>query len=467
MEKNHKALVKDWLISWTAKEGNVNTTSDILNWIDSMRNDTKVDIREGRLSDSDFWFYDDYNGEITNRKRSFFSIKGVRKYVNNRFMSEQPIIIQPEIGYLGIICKKIDGVINFLMQAKIEPGNINYVQISPTIQATKSNFMRAHGGKMPPYFMYFENAEKYEIIYDQIQSEQSSRFLKKRNRNIIIMVNEDLPIYNNYKWMTLGQIKALMKYDNLINMDTRTVIAGLPITGFKFRDDELSVFKNFFTKESFYNSVFQSEAISELPQIYHHINNYKMFQNDRTIEIPLFELVDWEMNDLGIECSKEADFTVKFYNVSIEGREVTNWSQPLFKAIGSSVFGLIITDIDDCMKILVKLKSEIGTFDKIELAPSIQWETTHTKEQDDKIEKIFREQIEQADKMALDVMLSEEGGRFYQEQNRYIVIFIERDKIGELPKEYVWVNYSTLNMLVQINNCLNIQLRNLLSTLDI
>ena len=144
-------------------------------------------------------------------------------------MSEQPIIIQPEIGYLGIICQKINGVINFLMQAKIEPGNINYVQISPTIQATKSNFMRVHGGKMPPYFSYFENAEKYEIIYDQIQSEQSSRFLKKRNRNIIIMVNEDLSIHSNYKWMTLGQIKTLMKYDNLINMDTRTVIAGLPI----------------------------------------------------------------------------------------------------------------------------------------------------------------------------------------------------------------------------------------------
>ena len=66
----------------------------------------------------------------------------------------------------------------------------------------------------------------------------------------------------------------------------------------------------------------------------------------------------------------------------------------------------------------------------------------------------------------LDVMLSEEGGRFYHEQNRNVVMFIEWDMLKSLPEGYIWVNYSTLNLLVQINNCLNIQLRNLLSTLE-
>lgn len=466
-QNNNRDYVKDWLISWNAVDGNVNNTHDIFKWVDTIRNNTKVSINEGSLSKSDFWFYDDYNGEITNRKRSFFSIKGVRKFCDNKFVAEQPIIIQPEIGYLGIICKKINGIINFLMQAKIEPGNINYVQISPTIQATKSNFMRAHGGKMPMYFEYFENAEKYAIIYDQIQSEQSSRFLKKRNRNIIIMVDEDIPIHSNYMWMTLGQIKSLMKYDNLINMDTRTVISGLPISGFRFHDDELRSFRACFSNEAFFNSVFYSEAVSELPQIYYYINNYKMFQNDRTIEIPLFELVDWEMDDFGLECNKTSDFAVKYYDINIAGREVTSWNQPLFKAIGNAVYGLVITNIDGYMKILVKVKSEIGTFDKIELAPSIQWEPTHSQEQDDDVDAIFRRQVDLHSNVILDVMLSEEGGRFYQEQNRYVVVFIEQEQFTELSKEYVWVSYSTLNMLVQINNCLNIQLRNLLSTLNI
>jgi oxidase EvaA len=62
-------------------------------------------------------------------------------------------------------------------------------------------------------------------------------------------------------------------------------------------------------------------------------------------------------------------------------------------------------------------------------------------------------------------LLSEEGGRFYHEQNKNIVIEIEPKLISEPPPGYWWCTYRTLNKLVQINNILNIQLRNLLSLL--
>jgi len=114
------------------------------------------------------------------------------------------------------------------MQAKIEPGNINKVQVSPTIQATKSNFMQKHGGKKPAYLEYFINAAPSEIMVDQLQSEQSSRFYKKRNRNVILIVDEPISESTTHKWMTLGQIKKLMRYDNLVNMDTRTVLSCIP-----------------------------------------------------------------------------------------------------------------------------------------------------------------------------------------------------------------------------------------------
>lgn len=466
-KKSNGIFVMQWLNSWLCKEGNVNTTQSVLEWIGEKKKNVEIEISESSIEKSNFWFYDDYNGEVTNIKRSFFSIKGVRRFEHNVLVSEQPIIVQPEIGYLGIICKKINGIYNFLMQAKTEPGNINYVQISPTIQATKSNFTRVHGGRMPSYFHYFENASRYKIIYDQIQSEQSSRFFKKRNRNIILLVEEDIPVYENYIWMTLGQIKELMKYDNLINMDTRTVISGLPFSGFPFEPDDLALIRNKFKSVFFYKSVFESDYVSELPCIYHHINNYKMFQEDRVVEIPLYELSEWKIDEYGISCRNKADFVVKYYNIAIKGREVRQWDQPLFKALGQAVFGLVITNIDNCMKILVKIKSEIGTFDRMELAPSIQWESTHRCKDDDEVERIFRQQLDKKENIILDVMLSEEGGRFYQEQNRNIVIFIEEGYFNDLPEGYVWVNYSTLNLLVQINNCLNIQLRNLLSTLDL
>ena len=44
---------------------------------------------------------------------------------------------------------------------------------------------------------------------------------------------------------------------------------------------------------------------------------------------------------------------------------------------------------------------------------------------------------------------------------------IDKDEIKELPPGYFWADYQTLNILIQFNNCLNIQLRNLLSILKI
>lgn len=111
--------------------------------------------------------------------------------------------------------------------------------------------MRVHGGKMPLYFEYFDHADAYKIVYDQIQSEQSSRFLKKRNRNIIIIIDEDIIVHENYMWMTLGQIKALMKIDNLVNMDTRTVISGIPLSGFMLESLSWSIYNHSFHRKLF------------------------------------------------------------------------------------------------------------------------------------------------------------------------------------------------------------------------
>lgn len=68
-----------------------------------------------------------------------------------------------------------------------------------------------------------------------------------------------------------------------------------------------------------------------------------------------------------------------------------------------------------------------------------------------------------------DVVLSEEGGRFYHEQNRNVIIEIKEEDAERVPtgKEYLWVDYNCLNFFVQTNNCMNIQLRNLLALLSI
>lgn len=453
--------------SWACTEHGINSTDELLAWIGTLNKTTYVDIKECSISDSNFWFYDDYNGEVLNRKRSFFSIQGMRYFVDGLFIREQPIIIQPEIGYLGIICKEINGVLHFLMQAKIEPGNINCVQISPTIQATKSNFTRVHGGRLPLYFEYFEHAEKYQVLFDQVQSEQAARFYQKRNRNMILLIDDELSIYSNFKWMTLGQIKFFMEIDNLVNMDTRTVLSGILPAVTELSEKEYTQLENIFIDKALYQSIFKTNPMETLPEVFQKVNNFKMFHDIVRIPVPLNQLLDWSINEYGITCRNRADFMVRYYDIEIHGREVQKWTQPLFKAIGSATFGLMTKQENGIRKFLIKIKPEIGSFDKVELGPTIQWEATHYLYNDDDVEKVFRKHVENKENILCDVILSEEGGRFYHEQNRNIIIEIDDNELDMVPEMYIWVEYSVLSYLVQVNNCLNIQLRNLMSLIKL
>ncbi|MBD5105734.1 MAG: dNDP-4-keto-6-deoxy-glucose-2,3- dehydratase, partial [Lachnospiraceae bacterium] len=224
---------------------------EILAWIEEKNRMLKVEINKIPFEGDSEWRYREQEGGIANSKGTFFTIVGLTQQ-EEEYYHEQPIIIQNEIGYLGILCKKIDGMLYFLMQAKIEPGNINKIQISPTIQATKSNFMQAHGGKVPAYLEYFADTQSYEVIVDQIQSEQASRFLGKRNRNIIIKVDDEVEVLESHKWMTLGQIKELMKIDNLVNMDTRTVISCIPFALREYEYKELMYMQSLFNNKYFF-----------------------------------------------------------------------------------------------------------------------------------------------------------------------------------------------------------------------
>lgn len=451
------------LDSWNKDESPLNTMDSIFVWINEINENTHVRIEEIPFSKGNFWFYDKDKGEILNKKNKFFSVRGLSCRIDNEAIVQQPIIFQDEIGFLGIIAKEIDGILHFLMQAKIEPGNVNGVQVSPTIQATRSNFTRVHGGEMPLYFDWFKDSKKHgTVLYDQIQSEQGSRFFGKRNRNIILLTSEDVPVYPNYKWMTLGQIKKLMKIDNLVNMDARTVLSGL-LTVLSGKNG--ASLENAFHDESLCRSIFRKDQ--ELTKTaFSMLNNYKMYRDVTKGFVSLEALPDWVVDDNGITSTKQADFDVRYYAIEIEGRETQTWTQPLFKAKSKALFVLFTRINNDAREFLISLRPEIGCFDKVEFGPSIQIANSADYSGNDVAYRLFCEKDKMKKGFLINVILSEEGGRFYHEQNRNVIVEIEKDELP-VSEDSLWVDYATLNALMSNNNLLNIQLRNLLSLLDL
>lgn len=108
----------------------------------------------------------------------------------------------------------------------MEPGNINKCQLSPTVQATRSNFTKVHAGKNIPYIEFFFNNKKIKKIFKIKQTEQGLRYYNKKNYNILLddtkKIIKKLP---NFYWINKKELQYLISRNNIINMDTLSVFS--------------------------------------------------------------------------------------------------------------------------------------------------------------------------------------------------------------------------------------------------
>ena len=441
-----------------------NSTDEIRKWIKQRNEEVKVSVEQIPFSEMKKW-HSNPDGSLHHDSGKFFSIVGIdvkTDYGNNNHW-RQPIINQAEVGYLGILTKVIDGVLYCLMQAKIEPGNVNCVQISPTLQATKSNYSRVHSGKSPGYLEYFVNVKPENIILDQLQSEQGARFLRKRNRNIIIKVDEDVPLLPDFRWMTLGQIKELIHEDNMVNMDTRTVLSGLKISDYVTPLDGLNGMS-----ELGRGLILSSSTNHNYTAIRGHLSWLTSLKSKYDLVVTpcaVNDMPGWKKTDTEIVREDGKYFKIIGVNVSISNREVSEWCQPLVQPMQQGICALIIKKIDGVYHFLMQAKLECGNFDVMELAPTVQCLT-------DKVSVIeapdFYDYVVNArkDQILFDTLQSEEGGRFYHEQNRNLIVMADDNFPLELPPRYTWMTLRQIYEFLRFNNYLNIQARSLISALN-
>ena len=464
-----------FLKSAFVRDGRFKASAEIIEWLKDQNNRVKVSINKIRFDQLDQWNVNNEEGNIRHQTGKFFSIDGIRVKTNWANVPEwdQPIINQPEIGYLGFITKKIDGILHFLMQAKIEPGNVNYVQLSPTLQATRSNYSQVHHGKKPLYIEYFQRAKPRDILFDQLQSEQGARFLRKRNRNIIINVDEEVPVYDNFIWLTLGQIKDLMQFDNLVNMDTRTVISGIPFGSF---DKDVVDFYSFLgcdrNEKSFgllflKSALTKNEALHSIDGIISFLTKLKSVNDLEVTTIPLGQLNHWVVSDDMIYHDDFKYFKIIAVDIEIGNREVAKWCQPLIEPAQEGLCAFIAKEINGLLHFAVQAKLECGNHDIVEFAPTVQCLTGNYRQTKEGALP-FLDYVLKADpgQVVFDTLQSEEGGRFYREQNRNMIVIAGDEFPVKIPENYIWMTLNQLYVFLKFNNYLNIQARSLIAAIS-
>tara|TARA_B100000965_G_scaffold402682_1_gene429133 strand:+ start:528 stop:1790 length:1263 start_codon:yes stop_codon:yes gene_type:complete len=393
-----------------------------LNWIRKQKIKQKIKIKINKISKLDKWKYDKYM--LFHVSKKFFKIIGIN--IKTNFFKkgwDQPIIQQNEIGILGIIKNIKEN--KYLLQAKIEPGNINKLQLSPTLQATKSNYSIVHGGKRVLFLNFFLGKQKFKSI----QSEQAFRYYNKNNANILLNTNRKIDHSNQFKWFKKDEIFWLLKKKNLINMDT------------------LSVFSCFIKKRSLDLPVNNSKDIKRWI-----LNNDKKYYLKTKIKA-ISDLKDWNITKDKIIHKNNNFFSIIGLNIISNTREVKKWSQPIIKGKDMSLAGFIMKDFNKTCHYLCRyiLKpgsnkstisctvntSDIKNYKKLNTLSNFQ-------------KKIIKEFfLNKKTNFIYNNILSEEGGRFYHSQINYKAIYLKSNQNLNKPNSYIWISQNQMIELIR------------------
>ena len=154
---------------------------------------------------------------------------GVKVTISSREVASwsQPLVQPQQQGLCAFIIKNIGGVPHFLVQAKLECGNYDVMELAPTVQCLTGKYSLS--SNKVPFLSTVLNAPQEQIIFDTLQSEEGGRFYHEQNRNLMVEADENFPLElpPRYTWMTLRQIYKFLRFNNYLNIQARSLISAL------------------------------------------------------------------------------------------------------------------------------------------------------------------------------------------------------------------------------------------------
>ncbi|MGW2055536.1 NDP-hexose 2,3-dehydratase family protein [Streptomyces sp. NPDC001840] len=439
--------------------GSFMRTSEVAGWLARRREAHHFAVRRIPFADLAGWSFLPGTGNLGHHSGRFFTVEGLRAAVDRGPYRDwqQPIINQPEVGILGILAKEFDGLLHFLMQAKMEPGNPNLLQLSPTVQATRSNYTKVHQGADVRYLERFLRPEDGggRVLADALQSEHGSWFFRKSNRNMIVETSDEIVPHDDFCWLTLGQIGELLRLDNVVNMDARSVLAGAPVAGAPEAPDPVPV-----RSETQLLSWFAAERSDYV----------------KAERVPLDGLDGWRRGLWAVEREDGRFFRVVAVAVEAGSREVGGWTQPLFEPTGRGIAAFVTRRFQGVPHVLVQARVEAGLYHGVELAPTVQCVPENHAHLAPEDRPRFLDVVLGAprERIRYEAVHSEEGGRFLNAESRYLIVEAPDTPTAPgtpevpdtAPPGFHWATVAQLGALARHGYYLNVQARSLLTVLS-
>ncbi|MDQ1288085.1 MAG: dTDP-4-dehydro-6-deoxy-alpha-D-glucopyranose 2,3-dehydratase [Actinomycetota bacterium] len=449
----------------------LHSDDDIRTWFAGAAKRNAVEVTPLPLDELPGWETCPETGDLRHVSGRFFSVRGIVVTRPGHWAPRwsQPIIVQPEVGILGFVAAEIDGVLHLLVQAKVEPGNAFGLQLAPTVQATRSNFTRVHQGNAVPYLEYFADPTAHRVVVDVLQSEQGSWFLRKQNRNVVVEVAGDVEAHEDFCWMTLRQLYAFLRERDVVNMDARTVLGCLPLTGPGVADAVAGSVAARSAVAAVLAASCDPEAgsVEDLTEVLSHLTVERSMADHTVVPVPLRDVERWHRDTHAVAHDSGRFFRMIGVGVRASGREVRSWSQPILAPAGEGLCGFLVARHAGVLHALAQLRVEPGFVDGVEFGPTVQCTPANYVGDHAAHRPPFLDALLPDDpaRVHYDTLLSEEGGRFYHALTRYVVTEVDAGDLGPLPPGYVWLAPHQLSALARHPRYLDVQARSTLTCL--
>lgn len=434
-------------------------------WIFRARKAASLNTMLVPLDAIDGWKRDVGSGNILHDAGRFFSVIGVHcrhRVDRNEIEWDQPIIEQPETGILGILAKSIDGILHFCLQAKEEPGNIGGIQLSPTLQATYSNYTGAHGGTTPLFLEHFMPAAPDRVMFARMQTEDGGRFFYKSNRNMIVVAGDEFPneLPTGFIWLTLKQIAGLIEWENLVNACTRSILSSLIFLSDRVIDARPCGER--ISKRA------DAQDPEEVWATFQWLDDRRAANHMLARRIGLNDLQEWEIDGKGFFSHRENRFfRIVGLKVTSGTRETQCWGQPIIENRAAGIIGLLVRNGANGIEFLMQAKAEVGNRSTVQLGPTVQF-TQGNYEGSRKLLKpfLYDEFVKPLHFRPIhESRQTEEGARFFREYNYHRVLMLPAGTKLPLSPDFRWLPLEQVVFLLHLGEQVNSCARSILSCL--
>lgn len=404
------------------------SSSDLQSYLDEIIQTSDFDLQKINLSEQDHWSVKD--GILSHFSNGFFQVAGA---INRHTKEEHLVLFQPQSALTGLALFKDGRDVYLLLQARIEPGNSNVGQYGPTIQSTPANYLQMHGGKKTSYVELFTSFNPIvNALGNNIQLDLGKRYFQKNKVHSYLGLSKLIETEETMIWVPLRVISEVITKGNFLNADLRSLISvfdwDLLIDG---EIDPRSVIEPNARKDD--DALFSANLLGK--------DEWQLTGIDR--------LKGWEIQNSGVVDVSESGVWVDMYKTSCGSREVKEWSQPLFSCSNRGIVVLLMRKTQGRHEFLLSIQSEFGISGEMAVLPTF---VIYPEENRKNKSRLF-----QGGTLVAEMIQSEEGGRFYKNENIYQVILVEGDI--EIEPNQRWVTVDTLKSLLKSSCRAGFQLR--------